>query len=61
MTKVQATGKAMRAISNLRTAESESEVLDAVTLKEEIEWNLIDDELKDEWNEAYGDAQKYLP
>ncbi|MFL1896821.1 hypothetical protein ACJRPK_14030 [Aquimarina sp. 2-A2] len=61
MTPTQATRKANQAISYLRLAESELEVLDAIALKEKIEWNLVNNELADQWNEAFGDAQKYLP
>ncbi len=53
--------KATEAIALIQKAQSESEVLDALALKEEIDWNLVHEELKDEWNDYFGDAQKYLP
>jgi len=51
---------AHQAIELIKTAESESEVLNAVAVFDSVDWTDLD-ELKDEWNDYYGDAQKYLP
>ena len=49
------------AISLAKCADSEAGVLDAISVKEEVDWNKIPSQIQDEWNEAYGDAKKYLP
>jgi hypothetical protein len=53
--------KANLAIIAIKTAECESDVLNAVALKEDLNWFAVSDWIKDLWNEAYGDAKKYLP
>jgi hypothetical protein len=53
--------KANQAIKLIKNTESYSDVLDAVSLKEELNWFAVTDDIKDLWNEYYGDAQKYLP
>jgi hypothetical protein len=53
--------KANQAIKLIKNAESYSDVLDAVSLKEELNWFAVTDDIKDLWNEYYGDAKKYLP
>ena len=53
--------KANQAIELIKHAECESDVLDAVFVKEELNWFAVTDDIKDLWNEYYGDAKKYLP
>lgn len=53
--------KMLFAIKTIKEAESENDVLDAIALKEEINWQDVDDELKDQWNDYFGDAKRYLP
>jgi hypothetical protein len=53
--------KMLFAIKTLRKAESENDVLDAVAIKEELNWQEVDDDLKDQWNDYFGDAKRYLP
>lgn len=53
--------KMLFAIKTIKNAESESDVLDAIALKEELDWQEVNDELKDQWNDYFGDAKKYLP
>ena len=53
--------KILFAISFIKNAECEEDVLEAIYLKEEISWHEWSPELQDQWNEYYGDAKKYLP
>jgi hypothetical protein len=53
--------KANQAIKLIKNAKSYSDVLDAVYVKEELNWFAVTDDIKDLWNEYYGDAKKYLP
>ena len=53
--------KIIRAVNILKNASCEMEVLDAVSLKEEVNWLEVDDQLKDQWYEYLGNAQVYLP
>jgi hypothetical protein len=53
--------KMIYAINMLRDAECENDVLNAIAIKEELNWMEIQDDLKDRWNDHFGDAQKYLP
>lgn len=59
--KHQKRAKILFAIKTLKNAESENDVLDAIALKEELNWQEVDEELKDQWNDYFGDAKKYLP
>jgi len=56
-----AQSKMFFAISLIKNAECEEDVLDAVWHKEELNWQEVDEELKDQWYEYFGDAKKYLP
>lgn len=53
--------KIIYAINMLKNAENENDVLNAVAIKEELNWIEVDDELKDQWNDYFGDAKKHLP
>ena len=53
--------KILYAINMLKDAENEDDVLNAIAIKEELNWMEVDEELKDEWNDYFGDAKKYLP
>ena len=53
--------KIIYAINILKDAECEDDVLNAIAIKEELNWIEVDDELKDQWNDYFGDAKKYLP
>ena len=53
--------KILFAIKKMKEAESENDVLDAIALKDELDWFNVDDELKDQWNDYFGDAKKHLP
>ena len=53
--------KMIYAINMLRDAECEDDVLNAIAIKEELNWMEVQDELKDRWNDYFGDAKKYLP
>tara|TARA_R110002111_G_scaffold59176_2_gene99687 strand:- start:256 stop:654 length:399 start_codon:yes stop_codon:yes gene_type:complete len=53
--------KANQTIELIKNAECESDVLAAVALKDELNWFAVTDDIKDLWNECYGDAKKYLP
>lgn len=52
--------RAKQAIEFIKNAQCEADVLYADKLSEEVDWFPID-ELRDEWNDYYGDAEKYLP
>ena len=53
--------KTLFAIKTLKNADCQSDILNAIALKEELNWLEVDDELKDRWNDYFGDAKKYLP
>ena len=53
--------KMIYAINMLRDAECEDDVLNAVSIKEELNWAEVQDGLKDRWTDHFGDAKKYLP
>ena len=53
--------KANHAIQLIKNAEVEDDVYDAIAVKEELNWFAVNDDIKDQWNEYYGDAKKYLP
>jgi NMD protein affecting ribosome stability and mRNA decay len=53
--------KANQAIELIKNAESESDVLDALYVKEKLNWLAVTDDIKDLWNEYYGDLKRYLP
>ena len=53
--------KMIYAINMLRDAECEDDILNAVAIKEELNWVEVEDDLKDRWNDHFGDAKKYLP
>ena len=59
--KLTAQSKVITAINMLKNASCEKDVLDAVFVKEQAIWLYVDEELKDQWYEYYGDAQVYLP
>ena len=53
--------KMVYAINMLRDAECEDDVLNAIAIKEELNWMEVEDDLKDRWNDHFGDAKKHLP
>lgn len=53
--------KIIYAINMLKNSECEDDVLNALAIKEELNWIEVDDELKDQWNDYFGDAKKHLP
>lgn len=53
--------KANHAIELIKNTEGEDDVYDAIAVKEELYWFAVTDDIKDLWNEYYGDAKKYLP
>jgi len=53
--------KANLAIQLIKKSVCESDVLDAIYVKEKLNWFAVTDDIKDLWNEYYGDAKKYLP
>jgi len=53
--------KSNRVIELIKNAECEDEIYEAIALKEELNWFAVTDDIKDLWNEYFGDAKKYLP
>ena len=53
--------KIIYAINILKDAGCEDDVLNAIAIKEELNWLEVDEELKDQWNDYFGDAKKHLP
>lgn len=53
--------KMIYAINMMKDADCEDDILNAVAIKEELNWLEVDDELKDQWNDYFGDAKKHLP
>ena len=61
MTNEENKQKAVEAIGLISNAESESQILDAVSVKGSVNWEGLED-LEDDWNDCYGDAdRRYLP
>lgn len=52
--------KALYSIKLIKNSGCETDVLDAVHIKEKVDWSELD-ELKDQWNDYYGNAKAYLP
>lgn len=52
--------RAKKAVELIRAAQSESDVLDAVAVSDQVNWFYLD-ELQDDWNDYYGDAKRFLP
>ena len=59
--KAKKKNKMIYAINLIKDADCEDDVLNTIAIKEELNWLEVDDELKDQWNDYFGDAKKHLP